>query len=89
VKLISVETKGPAQPFSYAKKYLTAREAATYTGIPESTLRKFRYEGRGPIYCKPAGRALYDIRDLDAFMESGRRIPSVRASKEQERHVTV
>lgn len=81
--------KGQAQPFSYPKKYLTTREAASYTGVPESTLRKFRYEGRGPIYCKPAGRALYDIRDLDAFMESGRRVPSVRASKEQERHVTV
>jgi Helix-turn-helix domain len=75
--------------FSYSKKYLTTGQAAVYAGIPKSTLRKFRYEGRGPIYSKPAGRVLYDIRDLDAFMESGRRVPSVRASKEQERHVTI
>ena len=71
------------------KRWLTTREASIYTGIPVSTLTKFRYEGRGPIYSKPAGRALYDVADLDAFMASGRRIPSVPASKEQERNVPV
>jgi len=86
--MTDIPTKGPAHTFSYSKKYLTTSQAAVYAGIP---VRKFRFEGRRPIYSKPAGRVLYDIRDrdLDAFMESGRRVPSVRASKEQERHGTV
>lgn len=71
------------------KRHLTTKEAAIYTAIPASTLRKFRYEGRGPIYTKPAGRVLYDVADLDAFMDSGRRVPSVHASKERERYVAV
>ena len=71
------------------KRYLNTEEASTYTGIPVSTLRRYRYEGRAPIYTKPAGRALYDVRDLDAFMASGRRIPSKRASEERDRHVPV
>ena len=71
------------------KRYLNTREAAAYTGIPASTLRKYRYENRPPAYTKPAGRALYYVGDLDAFMESGRRIPPVRASKERKRHVAV
>lgn len=71
------------------KKRLSTREASLYTGIPVSTLRQYRYEDRGPIYSKPAGRAIYDVADLDAFIASGRRIPSVRASKERDRHVAV
>jgi predicted site-specific integrase-resolvase len=61
------------------KRYLNTEEASEYTGIPVNTLRRWRYEGRAPIYTKPAGRALYDVRDLDKFLESGRRLPSVRA----------
>jgi len=71
------------------KRWLNTREAAAYTGIPMATLRKFRWEGRPPIYSKPAGRALYDVRELDAFMASGLRVPSVRASRERERNVAV
>jgi hypothetical protein len=71
------------------QRRLNTAGAAAYLGIPASTLRKFRYEGRGPIYCKPAGRCVYDVADLDAFLESGRRIPSERASKERARHVAL
>ena len=71
------------------KKRLNTREASLYTGIPIATLRKFRYEDRGPIYSKPAGRALYDVADLDAFIASGLRVPSVRASRERVRNVAV
>ena len=71
------------------RKYLNTRQASEYTGIPMSTLRKYRYEARGPIYTKPAGRAMYDIADLDAFMQSGRRIPSVRAAGKERQNVAV
>lgn len=63
--------------------------ASVYTGIPKATLRKFRYEDRGPKYFKPAGRVLYDVAELDRFMESSVRIPSARASKEPKRNVAV
>jgi hypothetical protein len=71
------------------KLRFSTREASAYTGVPAATLRKFRWEGRGPAYSKPAGRALYHIADLDSWLESGRRVPSVRASKETERHVPI
>lgn len=71
------------------RRMMGTREASLYTGIPISTLRKFRYENRGPIYTKPEGRALYDVADLDAYLAEGRRVPSVRASKERDRHVAV
>lgn len=64
-----------------SKRRLSTREASDYTGIPVATLRKFRYENRGPIYTKPAGRALYSVDDLDEWLSSGLRIPSVRAKQ--------
>lgn len=70
------------------KRWLNTRRAAEYTGIPGNTLRWMRYVGVGPNFCKPRGRVLYDVADLDAFMDSGRRVTSsVRASKEQTRNV--
>jgi hypothetical protein len=64
------------------QKRLNTRGASAHTGIPANTLRKFRSEGRGPIYSKPAGRALYLVRDLDAFMESGHRVPATRKAQD-------
>jgi helix-turn-helix protein len=76
------------EPFK--RRWLTTTQSAGYTGIPASTLRWMRYVGVGPRFCKPRGRVLYDVADLDAFMDSGRRVPSsVRASKEKTRNVTL
>jgi Helix-turn-helix domain len=77
------------QNSNLSKRYLNTGEAASYTGIPAATLRAWRSEGTGPIFYKPRGRALYDVADLDSFMRSGLRLPSVRASKERERNVAV
>jgi len=72
------------------RRWLTAKEATEYTGIPVNTLRWMRYMGVGPNFYKPRGRALYDVADLDAFMASGRRVmSSVRASKEKARNVAL
>ena len=72
------------------RRFLNTKQAADYTGIPANTLRWMRYVGVGPKFYKPRGRTLYDVADLDAFMDSGRRVPSsVRASKEKARNVTV
>jgi hypothetical protein len=72
------------------QRFLNTKQAAEYTGIPASTLRWMRYIGVGPKFYKPRGRVLYDVADLDAFMDSGRRVTSsVRASKETTRNVAV
>ena len=63
-------------------RFLGTRAAAEYSGIPAGTLRSWRYQGVGPRFYKPRGRALYDIADLDEFIQSGIRVSSVRASRE-------
>jgi predicted DNA-binding transcriptional regulator AlpA len=56
------------------RKVLRAPEAATYTGLSESTLAKRRLYGLPPQYLSLGGRAIgYDIGDLDAWLESCRR----------------
>ena len=70
------------------KRWFTTRQASEYTGIPESTLRWFRSTNQGPIYTKPKGRCVYDVADLDSFMESGLRFPA-RATQETKRNVAV
>jgi hypothetical protein len=72
------------------RRWLTTGQAAEYTGIPANTLRWMRYVDVGPRFSKPLGRVLYDVADLDAFMDSGRRVTSsVRASKEKARNVAL
>lgn len=89
VKEMATET-GARRLTVSPRRFLNTREVAVYTGIPANTLRWMRYIGVGPKFYKPRGRALYDVADLDAFMDSGRRVPSsVRASKEKARNVTV
>ena len=52
---------------------LTVKEAAAYLRLGESTLNNYRTDGGGPIYSKPCGRVLYDIKDLDAWREANKR----------------
>jgi len=64
-------------------RFLGTKAAARYSGIPAGTLRAWRCQGTGPKFYKPRGRALYDIADLDEFIQSGIRVSSVRASREE------
>ena len=64
-------------------RFLGTKAAARYTGIPTGTLRAWRCQGIGPKFYKPRGRALYDVADLDEFIQSSIRVSSVRASKEE------
>lgn len=55
-------------------KNLRAPAAAEYLGMSPSTLAKMRLRGDGPIYMKAGPRVvLYDLADLDAWLESCRR----------------
>jgi predicted DNA-binding transcriptional regulator AlpA len=56
------------------KRVLRAPEAATYTGLSESTLAKRRLYGLPPAFLNLGGRAIgYAIDDLDAWLASCRR----------------
>jgi predicted DNA-binding transcriptional regulator AlpA len=56
------------------KRVLRAPDAATYTGLSESTLAKRRLYGMPPAFLSLGGRAIgYTIDDLDAWLESCRR----------------
>ena len=54
---------------------MSVEEAADYTGYSVGTLNNLRTKGGGPIYSQPraGGRVLYDPRDLDAWLDGGRR----------------
>ena len=49
----------------------TGRTAEYLGGLPESTLRYWRYMGTGPRGCYRLGRhTFYDINDLEAWIEA-------------------
>ena len=56
------------------KRVLRAPEAATYTGLSESTLAKRRLYGQPPAFLSLGGRAIgYSIDELDRWLNSCRR----------------
>jgi predicted DNA-binding transcriptional regulator AlpA len=55
------------------KRLLTVGEAATYVSLSASTLNRLRVSGGGPRYAKLAGKVLYDVRDLDQWIEDSKR----------------
>ncbi len=52
---------------------LTVKQAAAYVPCGVGTLNKLRVTGGGPAYSKPAGKVLYDTRDLDKWIEASKR----------------
>lgn len=55
---------------------LTTEEAARVVGLSAQTLNKLRHEQDGPPYIKHARRVVYRHSDLEAWMQSRRRVPS-------------
>ena len=47
--------------------------AAHYTGLGEGYLNKLRCTGGGPVFIKRRGIIRYDLNDLDAWLEAGKR----------------
>jgi hypothetical protein len=54
-------------------RLFTVREAAGYLRLSMSTLNRLRVSGGGPRYAKLAGKVLYDVTDLDGWIEDGKR----------------
>ena len=44
-------------------------KAATYCGVSEGLLRKFRQNGDGPRYSKLGAKVVYRKKDLDEYLE--------------------
>lgn len=64
-------------------KLLTSKAVAEMMSVPESTLRYWRAAGVGPLWVKLEGSVRYDLADVLAYIERGRRVPSVRANMEE------
>ena len=60
----------------------TSKQVASMLGVPEGTLRYWRSVGLGPVWHKLEGSIRYDLADVLRYVESNRRIPSVRAFME-------
>ncbi len=55
------------------RKRLNVRNAADYVGLSKSYLDKARSAGGGPKYIKLGNRVVYDLNDLDAWIDENRR----------------
>ncbi len=51
------------------QKWLNEQEVSEITGIAVQTLRNWRFERKGPPYCKIGRMVRYPVADLTHFME--------------------
>ena len=54
-------------------RYMDTKAAADYLGLSPSTLNRMRVTGDGPRYSKLGRRMIYDVRDLDSWIEGRKR----------------
>ena len=55
------------------RKRVNVRDAAAYVGLSKSYLDKARVFGGGPKFIKLGNRVVYDLTDLDAWIDQNRR----------------
>lgn len=66
-------------------RLLTSKAVSEMLSVPDGTLRYWRKVGIGPKWLKLEGSIRYDLADIVAYIERGRRTPSVRANMEETR----
>lgn len=54
-------------------RLLPEREAANLLGVAVATLRRWRWAGKGPRFVKLEAAVRYEMSDLAAYIEAGRR----------------
>lgn len=52
------------------RTYLTEKDAANHARVSEKYLRKLRCVGGGPAFVKAGRRVVYDLADIDAWLDS-------------------
>lgn len=61
------------RPPIMAPEYLTAEQAAQFSGFNVRALEALRYRGEGPPFCKVCKTSIrYPVADLRAWLEAGR-----------------
>lgn len=55
------------------KRRLRTKDAAAYIGLSKSTLEKYRVTATGPVYAALGRIVVYDVDDLDAWVEARKR----------------
>ena len=66
------DCSGPDATASW-RRYLDTKAAAAHVGLSPGKLNRMRVEGCGPRYAKKGRRVLYDVHDLDAWIEAHER----------------
>jgi excisionase family DNA binding protein len=64
---------------------LTTKEAAAYVGVAKRTLDHWRTYGGGPRFIKAGRKVVYDIRQLDQWMEDRTRRSTAEQTVTQRR----
>lgn len=64
------------------KRYLSEKQTAEYIGLSVKTLQRMRAHGTGMPFVKAGSRVLYDIADLDTYMNA-RKVQSTSAYGER------
>jgi len=54
------------------KKLLNTKQAARYLNLAEQTLHNYRFNCKPPNYVKIGRRVLYELSDLNRFIDSNR-----------------
>jgi len=52
---------------------LRTPDAAAYCGLSKSTFDKYRLTGEGPVFLKLGRSVVYDVSDLNIWLDSKRR----------------
>jgi predicted DNA-binding transcriptional regulator AlpA len=68
-------TNGTGAPPSAApaRTLVNTKGAARHTGLSASHLNQLRVYGNGPTFIKLGARVLYDVSDLDAWLDAHKR----------------
>lgn len=56
-----------------SKRRLRTPDAAAYLGLAKSTLEKMRVYGGGPVFAALGRVVVYEVGDLDAYVEARKR----------------
>lgn len=66
----------------HSKRLLRTEQAAKYLKLSPSTLEKRRVTGGGPSYSVLGRVVVYDVEDLDAYVEANKRHSTSEATPE-------
>jgi len=62
-----------------SKVRIRTADAASYLGLSKSTLEKYRISGAGPVYASLGRVIVYDVEDLDAWVDARKRTSTSEA----------